>query len=99
MFEANRHWGIVDAQLAKHKYMLGNTYTIVDMAVWGWARAIPFIFGEEGWAKFPNVKRLFDEISARPAAARANALKDKHAFKAEVDEDARRHLFPQNVAA
>ena len=26
---------------AKQKYMLGDTYTIVDMAVWGWARLIP----------------------------------------------------------
>ena len=98
VYEAERHFGIIDAQLAKHRYMLGDTYTIVDMAVWGWTRAMPFILGEEGWAKFPNVKRLFDEISARPAAERANALKDKHAFKTEMDEDARRHMFPQNKA-
>ena len=26
-YEAQRHWGIVDAQLAKHRYMLGDTYT------------------------------------------------------------------------
>src|SRR3982751_6632889 len=44
LHEAERHWGIIDAQLAKHRYMLGDAYTIVDMAVWGWARAVPFIF-------------------------------------------------------
>ncbi len=38
MYEAQRHYGILDARLAKQKYMLGDTYTIVDMAVWGWAR-------------------------------------------------------------
>jgi GST-like protein len=38
MHEAERHWGIIDAQLAKHRYMLGDTYTIVDMAVWLGAR-------------------------------------------------------------
>ncbi len=48
--------------------------------------------------KLPNLKRLFDEISARPAAERANALKDRHAFKTEMDEDARRHMFPQNAS-
>jgi GSH-dependent disulfide-bond oxidoreductase len=95
--EAERHWGILDAQLAKHRYMLGNDYTIVDMAVWGWARAVPFILGDTAWAKMPNLKRLFDEISARPAAERANALKDKFAFKTELDDEARRHLFPQNT--
>jgi GST-like protein len=97
LHEAERHWGIIDAQLAKHRYMLGDSYTIVDMAVWGWARAVPFILGDDAWGKLPNLKRLFDEISARPAAQRANALKDKHAFKTEMDEEARRNMFPQNI--
>jgi GST-like protein len=97
LHEAERHWGIIDARLAKHRYMVGDSYTIVDMAVWGWARAVPFIFGDDGWQKLPNLKRLFDEISARPAAQRANALKDKHAFKMEMDDEARRNMFPQNV--
>lgn len=95
--EAMRHWAIVDARLATRRYMLGDTYTIVDMAVWGWASRVPFILGQDAWTKLPNLKRLFDEISARPAAVRANALKTKHTFKTEVDEDARRHLFPQNA--
>ena len=96
-YEAVRHFGILDARLAKHRYMLGDSYTIVDMAVWGWARLVPFVLGEDAWTKMPNLKRLVDEISARPAAARALALKDKHAFKTEMDDEARRHLFPQNV--
>ena len=58
------------------------------MNVWGWARLMPMALGEEYWAKFPNVKRLVDEISARPAAARAIALKDKHEFKTEFDDEA-----------
>ncbi len=96
-FEAQRHWGLVDAQLAKNTYMLGDTYTIVDMAVWGWARALPFILGAEAFTTLPNVKRLLDEINARPAAQRAEALKGKHAFKAEMDEESRKVLFPQNA--
>jgi GSH-dependent disulfide-bond oxidoreductase len=97
MHEAERHWGIIDARLAKHRYMLGDKYTIVDMAVWGWARAVPFIFGDDAWTKLPNLKRLFDEINARPAAQRAEALKTKHEFKTEMDDEARRNMFPQNV--
>ena len=92
-FEARRHFGILDARLAKRKYMLGDTYTIVDMDVWGWARLMPTVLGEGAWAKFPNLKRLVDEISARPAAQRAVALKDKHKFKAEMDDEARRAMF------
>ena len=97
MHEAERHWGIIDAQLAKHRYMLGDKYTLVDMAVWGWARAVPFILGEDAWAKLPNLKRLLDEINARPAAQRAEALKTRHEFKTEMDDEARRNMFPQNV--
>ena len=94
--EAKRHFAILDAHLAHRRYMLGETYTLVDMAVWGWCRAVPFILGAEAWGSYPNLKRLFDEISARPAAVKANALKDAHAFKTEMDDEARGHMFPQN---
>lgn len=96
-FEAWRHWNILDAHLADRAYMVGDTYTLVDMAVWGWARAVPFALGDAAWSKLPHVKRLFDEINARPAAQRAEALRTRHAFKAEVDADARRAMFPQNA--
>jgi GST-like protein len=93
-FEAVRHFGILDRRLADRRYMVGETYTIVDMAVWGWARLVPTVLGEEAWTKFPNLKRLVDEVSARPAAERAVALRTKHAFKTEMDEEARRAMFP-----
>ena len=95
-YEAHRHWGIVDARLAQHRYMLGDAYTIVDMAVWGWARNVSFIMGEAAWAELPDLKRLMDEINARPAAQRAEALKSKHTFKTEMDDEARAYMFPQN---
>jgi GST-like protein len=92
-FEAERHYTILNDHLANSRYMVGDTYTIVDMAFWGWARLAPFVLGEEVYAKFPNVKRLVDEISARPAAPRAIALKDKFTFKAEMDDEARNFMF------
>lgn len=98
-FEAKRHFGIVNDRLADRKYMLGDTYTIVDMDVWGWARLIPFVLGEGELDKLANLKRLVDEISARPAAAAAVALKDRHTFKTEMDEESKRAMFPQNYAA
>jgi GST-like protein len=98
-FEANRHYGIADARLGAHRYMLGDTYTIVDMALWGWTRMVPFVMGEDAWAKMPHLKRWFDEISARPAAARASALKDRHAFKTEFDAEARQNMFRHIASA
>jgi GSH-dependent disulfide-bond oxidoreductase len=93
-FEAQRHFGIIDARLGKQKYMLGDSYTIVDMNVWGWARLIPNVIGAEAWDKYQNLKRLTDEISARPAAVKAVALKDQHKFKTEMDDEARYAMFP-----
>ncbi len=93
-FEAQRHWGILEARLAKQKYMCGDTYSIVDMAVWGWSRLVPFVLGQEAAAQFPNVQRLTAEISARPAAVKALALKDKHSFKSDMDDAAKIAMFP-----
>jgi GST-like protein len=92
-FEAQRHYGILNDHLAGKRYMVGDTYTIVDMALWGWARLAPFVLGDDVFTKFPNVKRLVDEVSARPAATRAVALKDKFTFKAEMDDEARNIMF------
>ena len=95
MYEAQRHYGILEARLAKHKYMLGDTYTIVDMAVWGWARLIPNALGEKGWDKFPNLKRLVDEISARPAAA----ARERDQGQAQVQDRVRRGGAQRHVQA
>ena len=92
-YEAARHYGVIDTHLANRRYMIGEAYSIVDMDVWGWARMVPFILGDDAWAKFPNLKRLVDEISARPAAARALGLKDKFQFKTDNDEETRRHMY------
>lgn len=99
LFEAKRHFGILDSRLAHHEFMVGGAYSIVDMAVWGWARMVPFVIGDDAWSTMPNLKRLLDWISARPAADRALAIKDRHAFKTEFDEEAKRHMFRHTVAA
>jgi GSH-dependent disulfide-bond oxidoreductase len=93
-FEAQRHWKILDDRLGKSRFMLGDAYTVVDMAVWGWSRLVPFVLGPDALPKMPNLKRHLEEITARPAAVRALALKEKHSFKAEMDESARHAMFP-----
>lgn len=96
MYEAERHWGVIETHLSKSAWMLGEDYSIVDMAVWGWARALPFIFGSEAFDAYPNVKRILDTINARPAADGVAKLWASHAFKTEMDDEARRSMFPQN---
>lgn len=98
IFEARRHLGIVDARLATREHLLGETYTIVDMALWGWARLAPHVIGDEAWDDFPNVKRFVDQIGARPAAQRAEALGDGR-FKMETDAQARGFLYRHATAS
>jgi GST-like protein len=94
LFEAKRHLTIVDHRLATHRYMLGDDYTIADMSLWGWARLAPFVLNDDGaWGGLPHLKRLVDEVTARPAAQRALAIKERHAFKTEMDDEARRAMF------
>ncbi|WP_397453038.1 glutathione S-transferase family protein [Pseudomonas sp. NA-150] len=96
--EVERHYAVLDQRLATSRYLAGDDYSIADMALWGWANYAGYVLGEAGLTGYPNVKRLFDEISARPAAARAHGLKEKLVLKAEFDEETRRALFPQNEA-
>ena len=49
----NANYGIVDSHLTNSPYMLGEVYTIVDMAVWGWARLIPHVVNENALSKMP----------------------------------------------
>jgi GSH-dependent disulfide-bond oxidoreductase len=97
-YEAHRHWTVLEKHLDGRAWMLGDDYSIVDMAFWGWARMLPHVLGmgEATWAQYANVKRLLDTVSNRPAAQRAEALKSRHSFKTELDEEARRFMFPQN---
>ena len=86
-YEAQRHFGIINERLGKNKYMLGDTYTIVDMNIWGWARLIPNVLGEKGWEQFPNLKRL-DRRDQRASGRRARGRAEG---QAQVqDRDGRR---------
>ena len=97
-FEAERHYDILDERLKNNKFMLGDTYTIVDMAVWGWTRMIEKVIAQGELDKRNNLKRLMEDINERPASQRAEKIAslNDHQFKMEVDEEASKFMFPQN---
>lgn len=66
--EVERHYRVLDECLGTSKFLAGTEYSIADMALWGWANSAGYIFGEKGFSDYPNVKRLVEEIAARPAA-------------------------------
>ncbi|ATE66171.1 glutathione S-transferase family protein [Rhizorhabdus dicambivorans] len=93
LFEARRHYGILDRHLAEHEWMVGSQYTVADMATWAWGRHVNVVLGDGAAADFPHLQRFAATIEARPAAIRALALKQRHAFKLEIDDEFRRNLF------
>lgn len=58
----------MNKQLATHKFMAGNQYSITDIAIFPWVRS----WKNQGidWAEFPHLKAWFDKISNRPAVKR-----------------------------
>lgn len=98
-FEARRHWQIIDDRLAKGRYMMGESYTILDMAVWGWGDRLTYMLNDDAIMEhYPNLDRLMREIDARPAGQSAKALPSRHTFKQAFDEEAMRHMYPQIFA-
>src|SRR6201996_947428 len=98
--EAERHYQVLDDHLAERSFIVGDSYTIADISAWGWLdRASRVMKGaDDPLAPYPNLKRLFETVDARPAVARARAVGKDHTFKTIRDEEALRALFPSNYA-
>lgn len=96
--EAERHYWVLNDHLEGRTYIVGETYTVADISAWGWLdRASRVLKGTENpLEQFPNLKRLFETVDARPAVARARAVGKGHEFKKINDEETRRALFPSN---
>jgi GST-like protein len=96
--EAERHYHVLDEHLAERSYIVGDSYSIVDMSAWGWLIRAPRVLpGEDDpLTSFPSLKRWFLRIDGRSAVARAREVGKDHAFKKEMDDEARRALFPSN---
>jgi GST-like protein len=88
--EAKRLYGVLERRLGESAYLGGDDYTIADIAAWPWTRS----YENQGIAleEFPNVKRWFDTIAARPAAQRGVAVLAEMR-RPITDDKAREALF------
>lgn len=77
--ETKRQLDVLDKHLAHNDYMIGDTYTIADMAIWPWYgglvignayNAAEFLSVHE----YPNVIRWAEQIAARPAVKRGRIV-------------------------
>jgi len=70
--EKDRIYAVLDRRLGEVPYLAGDEYTIADIATYPWV-------ARHEWHKtdlnaFPNVKRWFDTVGARPAVQRGMAV-------------------------
>ena len=97
-WEADRHYRVLDERLRGRKFVVGDAFSIVDIAAWGWIDRAGMVRGDARLDGFDELARWFGSVDARPAVETARAMGKAHAFKSERDEQAMRSLFPSNYA-
>jgi GST-like protein len=69
--EANRLYGVLDRRLQGRDFVAGD-YSIADIAIWPWISR--FEWQEVDMKQYPNVKRWYEAIAARPAVKKGYAV-------------------------
>ncbi len=93
--ETNRLYGVLDKRL-KDRAFLAKDYSIADMACYPWI--VPHEAQGQNLDDFPNLKRWFEAIAARPGTIAAYAkAKEISPSPPPMDEEARRVLFGQTA--
>ena len=77
--EVKRQMDVLDRQLAEHRFLAGEEYTIADMATWPWYGALSKgqLYGAGEFLQahtYTNVVRWADEIAQRPGARRGRMV-------------------------
>jgi GSH-dependent disulfide-bond oxidoreductase len=90
--ETNRLYGVMNKRLATRDY-LADEYSIADMASYPWI--VPYETHKQDINDFPNLKRWFDAIKARPAVVKAYEVAG--APRPPMTEEAKKVLFGQTA--
>ena len=77
--EVKRQLDVLDRHLAENRYMVGDEYTIADMAIWPWYGAVVknIVYDAAEFLEahtYTNVIRWADEIAQRPAVKRGRMV-------------------------
>jgi len=93
--EVNRLYGVLNKKLAGRDFIAGD-YSIADMASYPWI--VPYERQGQKIEDFPNLKRWFETIKARPATVRAYELAKTINTQPSVTEESKKILFGQTAA-
>jgi GST-like protein len=94
--EVNRLYGVMNKRLADRDFLAGD-YSIADMASLGWVK--PYKNQGQELEDFPNLKRWFETLLARPAVERGLAVGEEYRRNLADDKDAQKVLFGQRARA
>lgn len=94
--EAERLYGVLNERLADRQFIAGE-YSIADMACYPWI--VPHRRQRVDIETYPNVKRWFETIEARPATQRAYAIAERINQAPAVTDASRSVLFGQGRRA
>jgi len=94
--ETGRLYAVLDKRLADRAFVAGDEYSIADMASYPWI--VPHERQGQKLEDFPNLKRWFDAIWARPATKKAYALAKEFQTTPPTSEEARKILFGQDAS-
>ncbi|KAF2725360.1 putative disulfide bond reductase yfcG [Polychaeton citri CBS 116435] len=72
--EAERLYGVLDSRLATRDYLVGNKFSIADIANFGWVNGA--YFSGIKLDDFPNVYRWWQRINERPAVQKGTSVPD-----------------------
>jgi GSH-dependent disulfide-bond oxidoreductase len=78
--ESARLLGVLNQRLATRKWIMGNHYSIADIATFPWVRNLVDFYGAGElveWDKFPHVNRALAAFVARPAVARGLVIQKR----------------------
>jgi GST-like protein len=92
--ETERLYGVLDRRLTNRECIAGD-YSIADMASYPWI--VPHKRQGIDLEAFPNVKRWFEAVAARPATIRAYQRGGTINTAPTVSEAARKYLFGQTA--
>lgn len=92
--ETNRLYGVLNKRLTDREFIAG-AYSIADMAAYPWV--VPHEAQGQNLDDFPNLKRWFEAIKARPATVRAYERGTAINSNPTVDEESRKILFGQTA--
>lgn len=72
--EARRLLGVIDTRLEGRRWMMGDDYTIADIAIFPWVRTVIGLYEARelvGFDELRSVPAWFDRCMARPASQKA----------------------------